>query len=231
MISLSSFGQNEYLYTDMRNIRGQGSDLMNENRSRTLTEAEIANILGSQYENEQFMPSTIVQNGKLILSNIKLRYNALSDQIEVKDDEAFGNTAKMNLWNDPDAIVKILNDSYTYISPAKSVGNGGYFKILIDDENAKFYKKTTVKHVRGAKAATPYEKDKPDRFDREDKFYMVQEGEFIEIPDRTSKILSVMDDEKSQMKKYLKANRLDTKNEKDLTKLVNHYFSLKNQSK
>lgn len=228
LISLSGIGQSEYLFNDMRNIRGQGSDLTDANRKRTLTHEEIKNILGSQYENEQFLPSTITQNGKLILNDIKLRYNALSDLIEVKDEQSVLNEAKMTLWTDPDAVVKILNDSYRYISPGNSVGNGGYFKILSDGENGKFYKKTTIKHLRGEKATNPYEKDKLDRFEREDVYYIVQNGEFTELSDRKSKILSTLGDKKSEIKKYLKDNKLDFKNEKDLTTLVNYYFSLKN---
>lgn len=226
LISLTSFGQNENMFVDMRNVRGYGSDLMNENRNQPLSDKEIESILGSQYENKQFLPSTVIQNGKVILNNLSLRYNALSDQMEVKDENAVIDKAKMALWKDPNSIVKVLNDSYVYITPEKSVGNGGYFKILADEENGKLYKKTTVKYIPGEKAATPYEKDKPASFIRDVKFYIVQNGKYTELPERKSKVLDAMSDKKSEVKKYIKENRLNTKNEEDLGKIASYYFSL-----
>ncbi len=189
-----------------------------------LTELEFNAIKDEAYANANFVPGKIYQVDKLIRDNVPMRFNAYADEIEIKKnnfDESYS-----ALLKDPDIFVKVLNDFYVFVPLDGSREKGGYFNVLSDGKTYDLYKKTTAHFREGVKAKTNYARDMPPSFEKTTKYYLVQDGTFLEMPSSKSKILKMMNKKDSEIKTFIKQNNIDVAKERDLIQLVSYFDSL-----
>lgn len=189
-----------------------------------LTEAQFAAIKDEAYANPNFLEGNIYQEDHLMKASVPMRYNAFADEIEIKKnatDEDYGALIK-----DPDIFVKIGKEVYVFVPFEGSNEKGGYFSVLSDGKTYDLYKKTTSIFREAKKAKTTYERDTPPSFSKSVKYYLVQDGTFLEMPSGKSKVIKMMDQKKNEIKSYIKQNKLDIDKEADLIKLVSYFDSL-----
>lgn len=199
-------------------------DLEQKWESFGMGEAEFNAIKDEAYANPNFLEGSIFQGEKLARSSVPMRYNAFADEIEIKKnptDKTYGALIK-----DPDVFVKLGQDLYVFIPFQGSNEKGGYFNVLSDGKTYDLYKKTTSIFQEPKKAETSYRKDTPPSFIKSVKYYLVENGTFLEMPSSKSKVLKMMDSKKSEIKSYIKTNRLDLDKEEDLIKIVSYFDSL-----
>lgn len=199
-------------------------DLNQKSLAFGLTEAEFATIKDDAYLNPNFLVGNIYQDDKLLKSNIPMRYNAFADEIEIKNHVSEENYGA--LMKDPSIYVKIGNDIYVFIPYEGSNEKGGYFNILADGKTYDLYKKTTAFFIEPQKAKTSYQRDMPPTFNKTTKYYLVQNGTFLEMPTSKAKVLKMMDSNKSEVKTYIGENNLDVDKEADLIKVVTYFDAL-----
>lgn len=188
------------------------------------TEAEFELIKDEAYANPNFLEGSIFQGEDLMKSGVPMRYNAYADEMEIKKsatDENYGALIK-----DPEIFVKILNDIYVFVPYQGSNEKGGYFNVLNDGKTYDLYKKVTSVFKEPTKARNNYETDTKPSFTKNVTYYLVQDGTFLEMPNRKSRILKMMSKKKSEMKAFIKQNNIDLDKEADLIKTVNHFDSL-----
>lgn len=189
-----------------------------------LTEAEFDAIKDEAYVNSSFINGNIYQEDQLLKSNVPMRYNAYADEIEIKknaSDESYG-----ALMKDPNIFVKIFKDIYVFVPFEGNNSKGGYFNVLNDGKKYDLYKKTTSVFKEPRKAKTSYERDTPPTFIKSVKYYLVEDGSFLEMPSRKSKVIKMMDSKKTEIKSYIKDNNIDLDKEADMIKLVSYFDSL-----
>jgi len=192
-----------------------------------LTEEEFNNVDGSPYANENFMPGSIYQGNELVYTNILLRYNIFSDEIEIKKAANISEESYEALIKNTDTFVKILNSIYVFIPFEGSIENGNYFSIVSEESNFDLFKKTKVKYTAPFYARTSYERDRSATFTQENTYYLVsKDGDFYELPNSKSKMIKVMAKKEQDIKSYLKNADLNLKDEQALIKLVKYYNSL-----
>ena len=199
-------------------------DLNQKELSFGLTELEFNAIKHEAYLNPNFMVGNIYQDDKLLKSNVPMRYNAYADEIEIKNHASEENYSA--LMKDPSIYVKIEKDIYVFIPYDGSNEKGGYFNILADGKSYDLYKKTTAVFLEPKTANTNYERSTPPSFDKTTKYYLVQNGKFLEMPSTKSKVLKVMDSRKKEIKDYIGDNNLDVDKEQDLIKVFTYFDSL-----
>lgn len=187
-----------------------------------LTEAEFNIIKEDAYSNPNFVEGNIYQDDKILKSQVPMRYNAFSDEIEIASD----GTNYSALMKDPSIYVKIAKDIYVFIPYNGSNEKGGYFNIIADGKTYDLYKKTTSVFQAPVLASTSYGKDRPASFIKESKYYLMNNGTLYELPNNSSKILKVMGAKKEEVKTFVKQNNLELSNETDLSKLVVYFDSL-----
>jgi len=212
-----------------------GSNMMFDFHSRTidlnqkalafgLAEAEFAAIKDQAYLNTNFLVGNIYQDENLLKSNVPMRYNAYADEIEIKNhisEENYG-----ALMKDPSIYAKISKDIYVFIPYDGSNEKGGYFNVLNDGKTYDLYKKTTSLFREPQKAKTSYGRDTPPSFTKNVKYYLVEDGSFLEMPSRKSKVIKMMDKKKTEIKAYIKDNDINMNKEADMIKLVSYFDSL-----
>ncbi|MGO3181360.1 MAG: hypothetical protein ACTIJ9_00865 [Aequorivita sp.] len=189
-----------------------------------LTEAEFETIKDEAYANPEFVEGNIYQGENLIKSEVPMRYNAYADEIEIKKSPYDENYSA--LTKNPDIFVKMGNDLYLFVPFEGSNAKGGYFNVLNDGKTYDLYKKVTSTYNEPKKAQTTYGRDTPPGFSKSVVYYLVEDGSFMEMPNRKSKILKMMNEKKSEMKTFIKENKLDLDKEGDLIKAVKHFDSL-----
>ncbi len=189
-----------------------------------LTEAEFNAIKEEAYSNASFINGNIYQDENLIKSGVPMRFNAYADEIEIKNnpsDKKYGALTK-----DPSIFVKINTDIYVFFPYEGSNKKGGYFNALTDGKTYSLYKKTTAKFMAPEKAKTSYQKDTKPSFNKTTKYYLMHNGTLLELPTNKSKVLSVMDIKKNEIKQFINENKLDVDKEEDLIKIVAYFDSL-----
>lgn len=188
---------------------------------------EYKNLKGSPYVNEEFLLGKIYNEKEMIFDNLHLRYNAFSDEIEIRNSEKNEKLEYGALKRNSDEFIKIFNKIYVFAPFENSNTLGHYFEILSTEKLFDLYKKTMVKFNQPVDAVTSYDKDRPAEFKQAHTYYLVdKKGNFNELPSNKNKLLKVLSKENKEVKDYAKKNKLNLANEKDLIQLVSYYNSL-----
>lgn len=183
--------------------------------------------IGSPYSNPIFLLGKIYEDNKIIASNYALRYNAMFDEIEVKETLYEEDSNMKVLSKSPELYVKIMNDMFVYVPSSTTNKNAGYFQVLHVGDNCNLYKKVYKKHYPAKKAQNSFEKDVIAKYvDRSTYYLVMQDGEFKEFSSSKNKILRTFGDKQDDVKKYVKKGKLDVNEETDLMKVVKYYDSL-----
>lgn len=190
---------------------------------------DVKSYKGTPYNNPSYLPGNIYENNKLLANDVALRYNAIEDEIEVKETLATNDDDAKVLTKSLNIFVKINKDIFIFAPYQGGVENGGYFQVLFEGDNYNLYKKLKKKFIPAKKASTSITKDLPPVFlDRPVYYIVTNEGKYYELPESKNKKLKVFGNKQIEIKKYIKENKLDLKDEKDLIRVINYFDNFKN---
>ncbi len=182
---------------------------------------------GTPYNNPIFLLGTIYENNNAIASNYALRYNAMADEIEVKETLYIEDSEAKTLTKSPDLYVKIMDEMFVFVPTEQSKQDPGYFKVLHVGNNYNLYKKISKKYFPARKAQNSFEKDVSANFADRSTYYLVsQDGKFEKFEKSKNKRLKVFGDRQDEIKKYIKKGRLDITDAEDLLKIVKYYDTI-----
>lgn len=180
--------------------------------------------IGTPYGNPIFLLGNIYEDNKLVASNYALRYNAMTDEIEVKETLYEEDSESKSLSKSPELYAKIMNDLFIFVNANEVIGNSGYFQVLHIGSTYNLYKKIKKKYYPAKIAQNSFEKDKLATFADKSVYYLVtQDGKFQEFGSSKNKKLKLFGSKQSEIKKYASNGRLDFEDENDLIKIVNYY--------
>ena len=183
---------------------------------------------GSVYENKDFVNGYVFENGKILASNVALRYNAQRDEIEVKSSlKTSSSSAKVLVKND-DIYIKIMNKIFVYAPLAEGIDKAGYFIVLQEGDNYSLYKKISKEFVEGKEAFNSMTRDTPSAFKTKEKYYLVNKsnGSFTVFPKSKKGKLRLFTQNKKKIKDFINTNRLNVNKDYALAKLVKYYDTL-----
>ena len=182
---------------------------------------------GSPYSNPIFLLGNIYKLDKIVVSNYALRYNAMTDEIEVKETLYDEDDKIQALVRDPEFYVKIMNDMFVFVQGNETIEKAGYFQIVHAGDNYHLYKKIIKKYYPPKKAQTSFEQDQLASFVDRSVYYLVsQDGNFQEFGSSKKKRLKLFSDKQVEIKKLVKSGKLDLSKEKDLMRVVKYYDAI-----
>lgn len=188
---------------------------------------EKGSYSGTPYNNPNYLFGSVYKEGALWANNVALRYNAISDEIEIKQDLNTSDSEAKVLTKSPDVFVKIINDIYVFAPYKGGIEGGGYFHVLYEGGQLDLYKKPKKKFTPGKKATTSLTRDLPASFKDKPVYYLVDKtGKYYELPASKGKKLKVFGKNKDAVKAYAREKGLDLNAEKDLIKVVKFINSL-----
>ncbi|MGJ8665725.1 MAG: hypothetical protein ACSHW7_05120 [Patiriisocius sp.] len=182
---------------------------------------------GTPYNNESYLPGNIYKDGKLLAENIAIRYNAIADEMEIKEGLNTSDDDAKVLTKSPDIFVKIVSQIFVFVPYQGGIEEGGYFEVLHEGNQVDLYKKHIKDFDEAKKATSSITRDVPAKFSDEPVYYLVTKtGKFYQFPNSRNRKLKVFGDKEKMMKSFVKDNRLDLNVEKDLLRAVRHYEKL-----
>lgn len=182
---------------------------------------------GTPYNHPSFLNGNIYKGSELLATNVAIRYNAMADEIEVKESLASSDDDAKVLTKDPDIYVKIVNDIFVFVAYQGGIEGGGYFKVMQEGNKYDLFKKLAKEFVPEKEASSSITTAVPAKFVDKPIYYIVtKDGKFYELPKSRSKKLKVFGPNKDLIKKYVSSNGLDLNDEKDLQKVIKYYDTI-----
>lgn len=182
---------------------------------------------GTPYNNPNYLLGNIYKEGKLLANNIAIRYNAVADEMEVKQNPSDSDDDARVLTKSQDIYVKIIDDIYVFVPYQGGIEKGGYFQVIFEGNNIALYKKHVKDFSPEKKATSSITKTLPAVFKDKPVFYLVtKKGTFYQMPKSKSKKLKVFGEKQNKMKDFTKQNSLDLNKEQDLLTAIKYYDTL-----
>lgn len=179
---------------------------------------------GTPYNHPSYLPGNVYKGKELLATNVALRYNAIADEMEIKESLSSSNEDAKVLTKSPDIFVKISNDIFVFVPYQGGIEGGGYFQVLYEGQKYDLFKKVKKHFTAAKKASTSITRDIPAKFADDPVYYIVTKtGKFYELPSNRKKKLKVFSDNMSLVKEYVDKNRLDLNDEKDLLRVIKYY--------
>ena len=182
---------------------------------------------GTPYNNPNYLLGNIYKEGKLLANNIAIRYNAIADEMEVKQNPSDSDDDARVLTKSQDIYVKIIDAIYVFVPYQGGIEKGGYFQVIFEGNNIALYKKHVKDFSPEKKATSSITKTLPAVFKDKPVFYLVtKKGTFYQMPKSKSKKLKVFGEKLNKMKDFTKQNSLDLNKEQDLLTAIKYYDTL-----
>lgn len=214
---LSGFSQS-FVISDLSTL----SDHVNvrKGNNNTLNGKYYEHIDGSPFLKNEFQKGIVSVNDTLSFKDVPLRYNIFTDKIEFKDRK--DQVLEINDQNQD--YYFLINQKhfktvdYIYDNAIKR----GVLEILVRG-HIQLYKKYQVEFEPATKAIG-FQDAQPDRFVSKDAEYFlaVDNEKPKEIKLNKKDIFSQLKQFKADIEKYAKAEKLNTKSEKDLVQLLQY---------
>ncbi len=187
--------------------------------------AETDTYTGTPYNHPSYLPGNVYKGKELLATNVALRYNAIADEMEVKESLETPDKEAKVLTKSPDIYVKIGGkDIFVFVPYDGGIENGGYFQVLTEGNKYDLFKKVKKDFTPAKKATTSITRDIPAKFADKPVYYIVtKDGKFYELPSSRKKKLKVFSDNEKLVKNYVNSNNLDLNNEKDLIRVIKYY--------
>ncbi len=190
---------------------------------------ETSSYKGTPYNNPSFLPGNIYKNKKLLARNVALRYNAVADEIEVKESLESPMSKAKALTKSPDIFVKIVDDIFVFVAYLGGIEGGGYFQVLYEGDKVDVFKKMNKKFSPAVPAKTSITRDILAKFEDKPVYYLVtKNGKFYELPTSRSRKLKVFGKNQEAIKAFVSKNKLNLNYEDDLIETVIYFNSLEN---
>ena len=189
-----------------KNIKG--SEYSEENKIKLLQKKYLSKVYNPAYVDE-FKQLAYV------------KYNIFEDQMEfVKGEHIYFLKKELN------RKIRFTTLNITYKAYDLN-GDIHFFALHVEGKNSLLVKQS-VRFIVAKKATTTYGKDKPADFKRrKDEFYLaLNNKDLVLLPTKKKEFFSVFGDKESDVKSYMKKNKLGNKKVEDLVKAVSYFNTL-----
>ncbi len=210
-----------FIYAQNRNLQRQ-TDLFVETMDRNYVSPDFLETYdGTPYNSTTFLLGNIYINKELTKSDVAMRYNIYSDEMQVKESLQSEDKDITALIKSPDISVTILNETFIYVPKGKGLEKGGYFQVETTGKTYSLYKKLGKEYFEASKAKTSFERDVPAKFDDRTFYYIhFSNGAMVELPDSKKKRYKAFGESEALVKAYAKERKLNITEEKDLKKVI-----------
>jgi hypothetical protein len=188
---------------------------------------DLKEVKGSPYETESFQPGTVSNKKLNDIKSFYFRYNIFNDIMEMKesqlDEDLYGLIKSLNIYT------KILGKEYhyeIYTKDNKKSTDEGYFILISKGEKVSLYLRKTKTFIDAKPAKDTFRKAEKATFKDFEDYYYKTGRVLILLPTKKKGLLEVLSDHETEIKKYIKEEKINLKNERDLIKLMNYYGTL-----
>lgn len=189
-----------------------------------LYKSNYGSNIGSPYLNEEFLPAKVndYKNPELV------RFNAIEGTVEVLISE---NKVIVLDNSIPYAITLLDNKKQYFIKKfidSKENLNSSYFELIDSVNYHKIYLKENKVFQKKVKAQG-YADEEPAKFKKsKDEVFISnfngQTSNLLKLPETTNKFVKVFDPDSKMIKQFIKDEKLDVSQSKDVVKILKFYY-------
>ncbi len=192
---------------------------------------DLADIEGSMYYNEDFSLGKVYYSNKPFKS-ILARYNAYTDEIEIKRDNQ---EVAESLFKDAKVSCQVNGHRFIYSKYRNKKGNleNGYLVKTFSGEKYDLYEKKIKAFKEGQQPVTSLHLPTPDKFVDRSAFYIATESKTPKFfPDSKKKLSTVFGDDKiGLLRTFIKKNEIDLSKKEDLQRLLMYAETITSKGK
>ncbi|MDH5476249.1 MAG: hypothetical protein OEX22_11195 [Cyclobacteriaceae bacterium] len=239
LISFPLAGNSQTVYNFSNNYKGSGNaaewdsnlrEALTDLRSksnRAFTAKEEEEILQNSYYNKAFVLGKLLEKNKETKNDFLLRHNAFRDEIEIQINDKIE-----FLVRHPDISCILGKEQYLF-QPFKITETGaakiGYLKVLYLGSNFTLFIREVKQFKEEQKAENSLTASWPAKMEDITEFYFLDKSEDYALRINSKKKMfskNVSKNVLSDAIKYMKTNKLTTKNKEDLITIYKYYDSL-----
>ena len=188
------------------------------------------NLNGSPYFDPQFKESKVVYFGKALDDKIFLRYNAISDEMEMSL-SPYSTESDQALIKNSKVYCSIQGVVYRYLPLTEgnsSLAKAGYVREVYRGQHFSLYLRERKVFREGKKARTSLERSFPPRFVDDSEWYIQTKEEALQFIKPTKKnFKNYFKSNSTRLETFLKSEKGDFKNIEYLKKLVQYMDQVK----
>ncbi len=206
------------------NVKGQ---FMQDVQGNVVRSIKYTDVQGNPYLFEQWVNGTIrLGNGKSY-TNVPLRYDIVSDELQFKDSKS---DQALN-FKEPVVEFQLMPATESGESPMMFrngfISDDGtspkaYYQVLFDGGLKLLKRKTKIIFENREYSSAITTKT----FREEEYYYLYKNNKTIKIKKDKKQVLTALADRVTELEAFIKSNALNLKNESDLVRLIAHYNSL-----
>ncbi|MEZ4777790.1 MAG: hypothetical protein R2786_00205 [Flavobacteriaceae bacterium] len=186
-----------------------------------------ADTVGSPYFYDTYKIGSVIKDSIVVIENIAIRYNVYNDIFIGKINLITIEDEAKTIIKSEEFKIKIGSTMFVALPSPENSNSLQYYQLLTTGGKGTLYKKNEKIYKPRVMATTSLTRDVPPAFkDRETYYFKDINGAFSEIPSSKKKILELFGDFKKQMTEFVKENKLNSNDEKDLITIFKHYESL-----
>ncbi len=201
------------------------NDADNSQSSKGNQSLDLSSIEGSPYYNEEFIPGNIYYVNK-IYGNYPMRYNAFSDEVEI---QRTGSNTMESVYKSMSLSCDIDGEKFIYAKyiNQKGIMQEGYLNSLNSSQKYVLYEKKSKIYKEGKKAATSMHPSYPPKFEDKHEYFLSADNELPVYFKPSKKELTELfgQDKASDIKAYVKQNKIKLTQKDDLLKLIEYLNS------
>ncbi|WP_276499605.1 hypothetical protein [Pontibacter litorisediminis] len=194
---------------------------------RPLQTKQYLDVQGSQYLFSDWRKGDVTLADGIIFEGLDLMYDLMNDEVIFKGDDEQAQTflkpvVKFSLYQNDGGIKKKKNFRKGY-TPVDAASPGAFYEVLTDGENVQLLKR----YYKNVFEEMPYgSATKVKKFQDNASYYIAKVDKLEKIKLDKKSVLGALPGKVSELEKYIKAHRLNLRNDSDIAQLVNYYNSL-----
>lgn len=189
------------------------------NKASELNKPYYESITGSPFLNDTYLPVRLNNYQTVVLA----RYDAYKDIFEIKN-------AKKTFHFTKNIGSKVIftNDNLKYQVFQNKDNSKSFYKVTFEQKNSFILTKEKVNLYGGKKPKNTYEEYEQSYFKKVNNktFISLDSNDALIIPSSNKKFLKLFEENKNEVKKYIKRNKLSHKKVDDLKKILIFYNTL-----
>ena len=194
------------------------------NKTTLYINNDYAKIEGDPFVDKEFQKGILQFKNSVVVSDIPIRLNHYTDQIEFKE-----NNKILGLAN-PEDIIQAQFGTHTFIYSEFKVGNknkDGYFEVLANGKVKLLCRRESIVK-REQIPASDYSGGNFRDYFRTTKEYYLKKGDepAHKIMKSQKSVFKFLPEKETELKIYIKSQHLRINKDKDLIKLINYYNSI-----
>jgi hypothetical protein len=197
--------------------------ILKDMNGKQLLETKYVDVKGSPFFEDRYIKGSATLQNKQTFNNLFLRYDQVQDMVYFKNDMAEENAMT---FASPAVEFKIPMGTDTAVFAKLATGNlknDGYYQVLYNGSTTllkKIRKKLVTKSTYGTSG------EEKNISSIVNYFIITANGKLLPFNRETKSILKTLGNKQEAMEKYISADSLDLKKDKDLAAVIAYYDTL-----